>query len=79
MWRARSEQRKRTACATSSGSPMRPRTVSRAARSRTASGRRSTSGVRMKPGETALTQTPKRPSSAAAERVSANTPAFDAA
>src|SRR4029079_13925816 len=66
---AASDTRKRTARATSSGSPSRPSGVAPRIASRAASGRASVSSVAMYPGAMALTRMPREPSSLASDLV----------
>ena len=79
MKEASSEQRKRTAPATSSGLPSRPSGVFARIACRAASGRTSVSAVPIYPGATALARTPREPSSRASDFVNPMIPAFEAA
>ena len=76
---ASSEQRKRTAPATSSGVPSRASGVFARIACCTSSGRTSVSAVWMYPGATAFTRTPRGASSRASDFVKPMIPAFDAA
>src|SRR5206468_11139850 len=76
---ASSEQRKRTAPATSSGSPRRPSGVAASIAPVASSGRTSVSRVFTYPGATTLARTLREPSSRARDFVKPMIPAFAAA
>ena len=78
MNRASSPARKRTASATSSGAPMRPRGASPARAARSSGVRKAVMSVSMAPGATQFTRMPEGPSSLARAFVSPITPALAA-
>src|SRR5262249_52852812 len=79
MNEASSEQRNRTAPATSDGSPSRPSGVAASIASFAASGSTSVSPVFPYPGRTTFGRTPREPSSRASAFVKPMIPAFEAA